>query len=459
MEFRPVLLACALAPLVAGGAGRIAPTPSADVGGQIPPHLADREADLAFLVETIRKAHPDPYARHAREEWDREVEASRRGMGEISDAEFLLRLMRLVALLEDGHSTLIPAPSSPEAVSYPIDFEFFDDGLFVLAADPIYGEAVGRRVIALRGTPIEEVLRRARPFIGADNDQGARTLLEYALAFPGFHDGLGLARDDGNPDLTVSDASGKQTSVRLRRPEPGPPSFLGPRPPNWIVASPEPTPLRMRRPERPYWFEELPGGKALYLRFARVEHAPDEAFRPFCQRLFAHIAEHGIERLVIDLRGNRGGNNYIPQALIHGVIRSRVDVPGGVIVLIDGKTFSAAMNCASYLERETWSLFAGAPTGAAPNHFGDSETVTLPRSGHLLLGSSVRWQDSDPRDARRWIYPDLPAPLRFRDYLAGEDPALEAALRYEPGPIEGYTNVQPRAHWKRATQKGGAWPP
>jgi hypothetical protein len=459
MDSGRVLLAFALAPFVAGGTRRMLPPPSAELQAKDPALLAEREADLAFLLETIRKAHPDPYARHAREEWDREVEASRRGIGAIPDATFLLRLMRLVSLLEDGHSTLIPAPSSSESRSYAIDFEFFDDGLFVLAADPVYGEAVGRRVVAVEGAPVEEVFQRARPFLGGDNDQGARTLFEHVLAFPAFHEALGLARDGVDPSLTVSDVSGKETTVRLRPPEPGPPRFLGPRPPDWIVASPEPIPLRHTRPERPYWFEELPGGKALYLRFARVEHAPDEPFRPFCQRLFARIAERGVERLVIDLRGNRGGNNYIPQALVHGVIRSRVDGPGGVIVLIDGKTFSAAMNCASYLERETWSLFAGAPTGAAPNHFGDPETFTLPRSGHLLLCSRVRWQDSDPRDARRWIYPDLPAPLRFREYLAGDDPALEAALRYEPGPIEGYTNVQPRAHWKRATQKGGAWPP
>ncbi|HKB15526.1 MAG TPA: hypothetical protein VKF62_05640, partial [Planctomycetota bacterium] len=176
MESGRVLLAFSLAPFVAGGARRMPPPPFAELQPQGPTSLAEREADLAFLLETIRKAHPDPYARRAREEWDREVEASRRGMGEVPDATFLLRLMRLVALLEDGHSTLIPAPSSSESRSYAIDFESFDDGLFVLAADPVYGEAVGRRVVAVEGIPVEEVFQKARPFLGADNDQGARTL-------------------------------------------------------------------------------------------------------------------------------------------------------------------------------------------------------------------------------------------------------------------------------------------
>ena len=196
----------------------------------------------------------------------------------------------------------------------------------------------------------------------------------------------------------------------------------------------------------------------MYIRFRRVEHDEGERIAAFCRRAFALVDEHDAERLVIDLRGNRGGNNYLTQPLVHGVIRSRLDQAGKVFVLTDGKTFSAAQNCASYLERETWALFAGSPTGGAPNHCGDAETFVLPESGHMLFCSTVRWSDSDPHDERRWIYPDLPVETRFADFVAGADPVLEAVLAYVPKPIEGYTGILPRAHWQRATQ-GGVWPP
>ena len=93
---------------------------------------------------------------------------------------------------------------------------------------------------------------------------------------------------------------------------------------------------------------------------------------------------------MIDLRRNGGGNNYLVQPLIHAVLKSSLDAPGRLFVITDRGTFSAAQNCATRLERETWALFVGEPTGGRPNHFGDAEAFPLPGSGHVLRCSTVR---------------------------------------------------------------------
>jgi hypothetical protein len=431
-------------------------------GSRTAPLALERREDLEFLLETIASTHPDPHARNTREEWESAVARARASAEGASDSEHFFDLARIVALLRDGHSALVPSPASLGSRCYPIDFEFFDDGLYVAAADPQYGQAVGKRVSALRGRAVQDVLAAARPAVSADNEQGARAIFELVLGFPCFHQVLAGA--DAPWTMAVEDENGKLATVELVEPEPGPPWFLAGRPADWATADPAALPLWRGRADQPYWFEELDGKdgnprRTLYMRYARVEHASDERFPAFCRRMFERLEKSAVERLVIDLRGNRGGNNYITQSLIHGVIRSGLDRPGGVYVLTDHATFSAAMNCASYLERDTWALFAGAPTGASPNHFGDAEQFPLPHSGHLLLCSTVRWQDSDPRDERPWIYPDLPVQTTFADFQAGKDPVLEAVLAHEPSPIEGYTDVLPRAHWQRATQSATTWPP
>ncbi|MDX1579913.1 MAG: hypothetical protein R3266_15625, partial [Gemmatimonadota bacterium] len=118
-----------------------------------------------------------------------------------------------------------------------------------------------------------------------------------------------------------------------------------------------------------------------------------------------------------------------------------------------------AMHLAVQLERYTHALFVGTPTGATPNHFGDTELFTLPESGLEIEISALYWQNSDPRDARPWITPDIPVTPSAADYLAVRDAGLEAALIFEPPPdlVQGFG--PPASRWRRANQLAApAWP-
>lgn len=417
---------------------------------------AARLTDIDFLESTIRSTHPEPLRKRARDEWAPKVAALREHAGELSDARFFFELSSLVALLQDGHTRLLPSLDGDASRWYPIRFECFDDGVFVLAADKKYEALVGGRVVALGGRPIAEFLAAAAPAVPGDNPVGAQNFLERLLDAPCFHEALGAGAAAGASRISVERAGGEHREVDLNPPEPGPPPFAGAWPSDWVRAESKPS-LRDRDPDRPYFLESLDPEHTLYVRIRRIEQDEKEKIVPFCKRMLA-LADGGAERLVIDLRGNGGGNNYLAQPIVHAVLQSKLDEPGKLFVLIDGGTFSAAQNLASQLERETWALFVGSPTGSSPNHCGDAQRFTLPSSGFRLWCSTVRWQDSDPRDPRRWIYPDFPAPTRYADVAAGRDPALELARTCKPGKIEGYDSVLPVAHWQRSTQKD-VWPP
>jgi hypothetical protein len=135
----------------------------------------------------------------------------------------------------------------------------------------------------------------------------------------------------------------------------------------------------------------------------------------------------GVERVILDLRLNGGGNNELNRPIWHALIKSkRLNQKGKLWVLTGPQTFSAAMNCVDEIEMNTHALFAGEPTGETPNMWGDPADLRLPNSGIVTQASTLRWQLEDPRDDRPFRAPDLLVGLRFADYVRNVDPVMRA---------------------------------
>jgi hypothetical protein len=148
----------------------------------------------------------------------------------------------------------------------------------------------------------------------------------------------------------------------------------------------------------------------------------------FLREAFSAMDEAAVEQVVLDLRRNGGGNNFLGEGLRKHLERSRFNRPGGLYVLIGPQTFSAAQNLTTRLERETYAVFVGEPSGGAPNHYGDA--ARFGGDGFKAGVSTLPWFDSYPADKRDWVMPDLLIPATMADWKAGRDPAMEAALRH-----------------------------
>jgi hypothetical protein len=202
----------------------------------------------------------------------------------------------------------------------------------------------------------------------------------------------------------------------------------------WVSAAdhtPGPQPLYLKDRKAAYWFEYLPGPKVVYCQYNAVRNDSKESFEKFCGRLFEFIDKNDVAKLVIDMRWNGGGNNFLNRPLVHGLIRcDKVNRRGGLFVIVGRNTFSAAQCGATQIERHTDALFAGEPTGSCPNFVGETCPVTLPYSGMKGSISDLYWQNSVAMDYRTWIGPQLYTPPTFEAYRAKRDVALEAVLAY-----------------------------
>lgn len=406
------------------------------------------EADLAFFRERLLAIHPEPFHSLSRESFDRMLEGLRTDLPKLSDDQIVVRLSKILASLGqgDGHTGLNLSNPRFGYHFVPLGFYQFTDGIFVKASAPSYRDALGARLLSVDGVPVEEILPRIREITEGDNDMSRMSWSMRALVIPEILHALGVAKSKQGPEYRLRRRDGKEFTLRA---EP-----LSLRDPVEWVSAPTSSALYLRRagthPYNPhdlkahFWYEYMPNEKLLYVNYSAVANTADETVAEFFRRVFAFADSNPVDKFVLDMRLNGGGNNFLNRPILHGLIKRDETIarPGHLFVIIGRLTFSAAQNLVTLLDIHTSAIFVGEPSGGSPNHFGDAVTVALPNSGYPLRIASLRWQDSDPRDRRPWIAPDAAAELSSADYFAGGDPALEAIRQYSEQPSLG---VQIRA--------------
>ena len=410
--------------------------------------------DARFMVAAVDSVHPRPYRYFKRAQWDSAAADLESRLPGLRADQAIAGFSRLLGMLRDGHSRLdqlqLPNHGRPALqplswpgfdTEYPVDFEVFADGLWVVGATAAHANLTGAHVIALDGKPIADVVAALSPLIPSDNPMWTLRVLPSYLRCPGYLAAAGLSTDPSAP-LMLTLARNKGGRRNLTIPAERPDSSA-----SWLAADRDvstPLPLTRALPY-PFAFADL-NDSTVFARIQAIVSEPGhEGLPAFVTRLFAHMDSLGSPRLVLDLRGNGGGNGYLNQSLIHAILRRpALDRPGRLFAIIDRGTFSAATQLTADLERETHAVFVGEPTGAAPDSPGDPAHVTLPASGLVVRISTVLWNGSDPRDPRAFIAPDVQVAATFADWLAHRDRALEAIARYK---VPANPDVPPNQHW------------
>ncbi|HWC64523.1 MAG TPA: hypothetical protein VG777_00465, partial [Thermoanaerobaculia bacterium] len=406
---------------------------AARLGAQIPDDPAARREDLRALAEGIPKLHPNAFHDVPREEWRRAVSSLDAAAPSLDREEFAVGLMRLVAKIGDGHTSL--APFFNEKLGFHAvgaRLYAFSDGIFVRAAEPGRRDLVGARLVSVGGAPVEEAFRRVAEVVSHDNEEGLRQVVPLYFGVPEILHGVGL----GSPAEAAwtLEKDGHRFDVRLPGVVPlgagghghaG--AYLWMTPASWVDArAATAAPLWLRHAGDLHAMEYLPESRLLYVAYNAVADAPGDTASAFFARVFRFADEHAVDRVVLDIRNNSGGNNYLNAPLVRGILRSHFDERGKLFVVIGRATFSAAQNLVNDLSRFAEPIFVGEPTGSRPSQYGDHDPLVLPRSGLTVMVSRMFWPDRTSPDPRRWTAPDVAAPLSFADYRDGRDPALEA---------------------------------
>ncbi len=391
---------------------------------------AQWQADVRFLGGELPRRHKNAYHRMKREDFEAAVNALYNAVPTMSEDEIVVGLMKLVAMVHDGHTQLIPRAFVRSGV-FPIQLYRFSDGVYVRKAAPAYADVVGAKVLRIGTLGINEAMSAIAPVVPADNEMGVLELGPLLLAVPEVLSGLKVNSDKQKLDLSVQQ-DGKERVISIR-PE-GALDDIVRTPASWIdSASKAGPPLYLKNPGDWFWFEYLKDKKILYVNQDAVQNKPDLPLADFYKRVFDFVDANPVDKLVIDLRNNGGGNNTLNTPIIINLIRSKVNKRGHLFVITGRQTFSAAQNFVNQIEKWTEAIFVGEPTADHVNMYGDNRPFTLANSGLEVRASTLWWQDLDPRDERKWTAPEIAVDLSFDDYRSGRDPALQAVIDYKPG--------------------------
>lgn len=387
--------------------------------------------DLRFMAAEIEKTHKNAFHRVSRDQFYKEVNALEQRIPSLEDHQVVAEFIRMVAMVGDGHTGLRWGAHLGAAGVLPVRFYQFDDGIFVQNALPEQKNLLGAKLVAVNGVPVAQAVQKMTPYIWRDNEWGVKATAPVYLSVPPMLHAIGLSPSKASATFTIV-KDGKEQTIELK--PTAKLSELWDPPTAWLSArrSDAPVPLWQKDPTNNFWYEFVPDSKTFYIQFNSVQNKQNETVEAFFGKAFAEAEKQGAERLVIDLRRNGGGNNYLNLPVTIGAIKSKLNVGGKFFVIIGRDTFSAAQNTVNDLEKYTNATFVGEPTGASPNHYGDARQIVLPNSQIRLQASTLWWQDQDPRDTRAWKAPDVAADLTFDAYRDGRDPAMEAILNYKP---------------------------
>lgn len=393
------------------------------------------QEDLRFLQETVHQDYPFLFKKTTAEAFDDEVEKLYAAIPRLQEHEIIVGLARLVSSFEYGHTSLRLGGESTNFHQLPVNFYHFNDGVYVEGVRKDDLEALGAKVLKVEGVPIEDVLSAIEPVIPAENEQYAKGFGMRYLNYPEVLHAQGLTEELKKDIVFTLEKDGKvfDKSFRAERGLSVPLHY------DFIQEEGEwrssrqqgAAPLYLQELDKHYYFKYLPEEKTVYVRYSQVVPDPSEAIDVFYQRVFDFIEENEVDRLVLDVRLNGGGNNYNNKAVVTGIIRTeKINQIGKFFVIIGRRTFSAAQNLINELDNYTNAIFVGEPSGENINFYGDNRPLTLPNSQLEARLSWAWWQDKPQWENAEWMAPHVAVDMSFAEYRDNQDPVLEKALQF-----------------------------
>lgn len=388
-----------------------------------PPPAATRDGrfiqDIDALALDLPRLHPNLFFKTSRDAFNREVETLKTRVAAMQDHEVVAGLMRLAAFSGDAHTSLSPFNYAGFR-RVPLRVRFVSDGLMVTAASAGAGALLGGRVTRIGDMEVAAAIERVAPVISRDNEAWLRAIGPNYLIIPEVLHAQGVIASPDKVAWSVTNADGTSARVEIETVAVGQEGTLK-------DALAAPLPLYRQRTSENYWYGWT-DADVVYLQYNRCQDASADPMSSFAARLFADIDGRVPRAVILDLRGNGGGNSSVADPLFAG-LRSRrfLAESGRLFAFIGSGTFSSALLNAITLKRELGAILVGEPTGGRPNGYGEVRSFNLPNSG-LPVSYSTKffrsWPEGDPES----LFPDVPAAISSTDYREGRDPALDAVF-------------------------------
>lgn len=392
-------------------------------------------ADFAQMRNDLENNHPDRLRYESAAALSGLFDAAFASLQhDMTEAEFYRTVTPLVARYHCGHTQIRPSTGFSPGQVMPLGIYLVDGKAYV---DAEYGSmsnvALGSKVLSINGEPIALVVGRMTAGISSDalnvSAKIHRLNRDFFLYYYYFWGEIPAF------DLVVKNpAGGAESTLR-------------------VSAQP---------------FAQVSG--AVSARFAVsgrlaftfsghralltvpsfvVSQNPD--YSAFFENAFRQMNDRGVEHLIIDIRGNGGGDPRMSVALISHIIDKpfiyfkkgagyadlfaetpphAVHFGGTVYLLIDGGCFSTSGHFCSLVRRHGLASFVGETGGGTFRCHDNSSDFVLSHTGIRLHVARTTYETAVPdQDVSAGFAPDFRVVPTINDILSGADPQMDFAVR------------------------------
>lgn len=445
-------------------------------------------ADLSVLRENMEAIQPGLYTYYSKEQQDQEWHKVEAQLNEgMTAVEFYRLTTPMLKFIANGHNGFLPPKDyisfvSKDAPRFPFDLGWDGNQLFILrnlSQDSIIIDSTIIKTV--NGQPVDELLAFMQNRMTRDGFNESLPLRSSTARFK-----TNYALLVGTPDIfdLTLEHEGVQTSVSVnaipikrisdyrksRYPDLKPPWYLN--------------------NEKAYSFELHDDYAEMKLRTFSVDYIKQskQKYKRFFKESFAQIQASGVEHLIIDLRGNGGGDTeptllllsylYDKPLQFYGAMNLKIKkVPnhklyesklglintfswllirkkedgyelrqidryhrkkkpakafdGQVYALIDAGSFSATGEMAGALKGYTNTLFIGEESGGNPvvNTSGEMLNLILPNTKVQATIPIVEFIMNVPfENDGRGMMPDFTPDVSIEDRIEGKDKTKELAI-------------------------------
>jgi hypothetical protein len=380
--------------------------------------------DLEQIERTVLPTDPS-FRAIEHEEMDRHINEARQDALKNAKDEFLLSLMRLLALPGNGHTRLIPN----NAISVlPLRFVTIGAAVRLLGAPRGFPGPIGSELISINGVPVAEIEVAAEEFL-AGTRQRKRVIGPILFAWPGALVRLGVFSGSGTIEYRIRDRTGRISELVPDPADRVPGSALYPRNEHG----------RAEASWAPETFLEIRdfGQRGLLLVLLSFFDPGETEFSNAVSEAVGRVRSRPHTPLLIDVRGNTGGNFLLTLPLIDAILEGSEDRRVGV--LVDKFTFSAAIVFVAILKHRLGARLEliGEEMGDGLTFFAEGGTIDLSTSGAAVRYSSAfhdwaggRIDETTPSEIAEEIVPVGTLKLD-RSWVSGSDDLAALDRFYE----------------------------
>ena len=378
--------------------------------------------DIDQLRDELPLLHKNIYFQRSQKDFLDNLEDLKQRLSKSNHYMVIIELARIIASFRDAHTTLF----IPGSRFIPFKFYCFEEGIYIIGASAQYIDYINSRVISINGMPIDKIIAQVESVISHENEFFLKSQLPKYLSLAEVLYGLEIVDDIESIELEIEYLDGHVSKLFVETCS----NLEYQKIMSDDIGYGENLPLYRQNRDMNFWNSYIVENRTFYINYSSCKDMEDSCVKNFARASIDFIKKNGVEKVVIDMRNNLGGNSTLFDPFISDLGKWKV-LNGCVkiFVILGRDTFSSALLNVFSLKNISGTVLVGEGTGGKPDCYGEVQYLVL-KNSKLRIRYSTKFYEIISDDKVLSLLPDVSFDVRFEDFLSGRDPCLEFVLGY-----------------------------